>query len=222
MAKVNWYQKVSIQSALIGAVSMLLTSIIVALIPSIFNKKSNTNLKVEDITVIDKISDIDNFWMSLKQGINSNNLNNNITSNEIGLFSLLDIKLSNPSNESITITNAKLHVKSVQKKINPQLQMALPVSWKYNLLFNPNIKDTIYSLALSQVIESKKADRFVIILGNESILEKIYFAEYSCEISLFSGESKLANLGTHLIRVHSPLNMSKRAIADKPLNIPIK
>ena len=122
-----------------------------------------------------------------------------------GIFPILDVKLRNCTSEAIPLKRLEIDVLAAGITYDPATYHALPVAWEYNVLLNPHEPRTKKSIKLSQTIAVGQADRFVIIIGQLSGYGELKYADYELRLTLFYNNEQSLNLGTHQVRVHSPL-----------------
>jgi hypothetical protein len=122
-----------------------------------------------------------------------------------GVFPILDIKLRNGGNEAIPLKRLEIDVIAARITHDPASDHALPVAWEYNVLLNPHQPGSKKTVNLSRVIEAGQDDRFIIIIGQLSGYGELKYADYELHLSLFYNNEQSLDLGTHEMRVHSPL-----------------
>lgn len=122
-----------------------------------------------------------------------------------GIFPILDVRLRNGASEAIPLRRLEIEVIAARLTQDPTPDHALPVSWDYNVLLNPHQPGSKKSVNLSQVIEAGQDDRFIVIIGQLSGYGELKYADYELHLSLFYNNEQSLDLGTHKVRVHSPL-----------------
>lgn len=199
-------KNINIQTTIISSVFLLLTAIIVAVIQNKSNRESSVLPTIEGVTIIDSIDNIQKFWSLLDSNtaiLNAANIE--LIKNRNGYNTIIDLKLSNPHEVPAVLSELVFEVSSIDVFPDDRTLMALPVTWNYNFLLHPLSPNKKYNFNLSQVVEPKTADRFIVLLGNTNTTQKIKFAEYNCRISLKNHENSL-KLGRYKFKIHNPIN----------------
>ncbi len=129
-------------------------------------------------------------------------------------FPLLDIKLLNNSDSPVYIYKIEFRTNVINFKFNEKLFRAMPVSWDYTILFDPSNKEDVVHLEVSQLINSKDGDRFVITIGQENNYGRYEEVQYEVEIILHYNGREEFSLGKYNIKVMPPIMLDNQGARE--------
>jgi phosphate/sulfate permease len=155
-------------------------------------------LKVVDIKVIENYEEIRSFrktWFHERDK----------SIEKRGGFPLIDMKLRNLSGTPMFLKGIEFDISCREAVVDQTCYSALPASWEYSILFDPEKKQETKTLDISQVIKPNDVDRFVVIVGHKE--EQVHFthAIYEVSLTLLYNETESIMLGTYTINVCAPV-----------------
>jgi hypothetical protein len=171
---------------------------------------SSKGLEVVDVRVIDDREEIIAFrkmWLPDRGEIRRQSSREfGRVEKKAGVFPLIDIKVRNTSDTPAFLKRIEFKVNDCEAVPDIGGYLAFPVSWEYNILLNPHVKQDLKRLEISQLVKPNDVDRFVVIVGHTHGYGELSYAKYNVTLTLLFNENESIELGTFDIKVTAPVD----------------